>query len=438
MSCTSEIGASIIEAGESGDLYQLKAIRNKFADEWEFRKICDQYSDFSTGRNVLHHAVGIGHFDVCKFLINTVRVDIDVLTYKRDTPLAEAAKRGHVKIVEFLVKHGAEISLANIEGFTPLHYAALNNNKELVELLLIKGAPIETDSAYGTPLQAAASRGNAEAVESLLSHGANPNFSCAVVDTPLVCAVKSRSFECLKLLLEGKADPNFYVAGLSPMQCAAKESDTKFLEYLLKAKGDPNSSDKDIHKPIEEAALVHNRAAVEILFPVADRLAHYPSWTVDGIIEYTHTEEYKNMSEAKLTKRLSAIDFGGLLDAGNKNYYRAIFHYRMASHLDPSNATWVSTRSMWEARTHKSINALLDAQQCFRVKPDCPVPYHRGDNAAAANEIFKKFLKAGLAFSLDPYTRKKCHAFRITMFDYFGWLSQMSSAEEILSFSCDD
>ncbi|XP_047965484.1 uncharacterized protein LOC125209952 [Salvia hispanica] len=263
-----------------------------------------------------------------------------------------------------------------------------------------------------------------------------PNFSCAVVDTPLVCAVKSLSFECLKLLLEGKADPNFYVAGLSPMQYAAKEGDTKFLEYLIKAKGDPNSSDKDIHRPIEEAALVHDRAAVEVLFPVTEQLAHYPNWTVDGIIEYTHSEEYKKMSQEKLTKRLSVIDFGGLLDAGNKNYYRAIFHYRMASHLDPSNATWVSTRSMWEARTHKSINALLDAQQCFRLKPHCPVPYDRGDNAAAANEIFKKFLKAGLAFSLDPYERKKCHAFRITMFDYFAWLSQMSSAEEI--FSCDD
>ncbi|KAL1568717.1 ankyrin-1-like isoform X2 [Salvia divinorum] len=438
MGSSSEIGASIIEAGASGDLYQLKAIRNKVDDEWEFRKICDEYSDFSTGRTVLHHAVGIGHFEICKFLIKTVRVYIDAETYKRDTPLAEAAKGGHVKIVEFLIKHGAQISLPNIEGFTPMHYAALKDNRELLELLRIKGASIETDSVDGTPLQVAVSRGHVEAVKSLLSHGANPNFSCAVVYTPLICAVKSHSFECLKLLLEGKADPNFYVSGLSPLQCAAKEGDTKFLKSLLKARADPNSLDTDIFKPIEDAAMEHNRAAVEILFPVTEQLAHYPNWTVDGIMEYVHSEEFRKMSEEKLTKRLNALDFGGLLDAGNKNYYRAIFHYRMASHLDPSNATWISARSLWEVRTHKCINALLDAQQCIRLKPDCPIPYHRGDNAAAANEIFKKFLRAGLAFLLDPYKSKKCHAFRVTMFDYFAWLSQMSSADEILSFSCDD
>ena len=39
--------------------------------------------------------------------------------------------------------------------------------------------------------------------------------------------------------------------------------------------------------------MVYNRAAMEILFPVTERLAHYPKWTVDGIIEYTHSEEFK-------------------------------------------------------------------------------------------------------------------------------------------------
>ncbi|XP_047965385.1 ankyrin-1-like isoform X2 [Salvia hispanica] len=414
MASNSENGSAIFQAVANGDLKQLRAIRKKVDDGWEFRQICDEYCDFSTGQTVLHHAAGIGHLKICRFLIEDVKVHIDASTYKRDTPLVEAVKGGHVKIVEFLIKQGAKISLANVEGFTPLHFAVLNNKMELVELLLIEGAVVDADSVDGTPLQIAVSRGNVEAAKGLLSRGANPAYYYAVADTPLVCAVKSCSFECLNLLLEAGANPNLYYTGFSPLASAAKEGDKKFLKCLLEAKADPNAFQSDIIKPIEDAAMVLNRAAVDILFPVTARLPHYPNWTVDGIIEYTHSEEYKKMSEEKLTKRLSAIDFRGLLDAGNKNYYRTIFHYRMASHLDPSNATWVSARSMWEARTHKSINALLDAQQCFRLKPDCPVPYHRGDDAAAANEIFKKFLKAGLAFSLDPYKRKKCHAFRVT------------------------
>ena len=51
-----------------------------------------------------------------------------------------------------------------------------------------------------------------------------------------------------------------------------------------------------------------------------------------------------------------------------------------------------------------------------------------------------------LLFFLPKYTGTICvtnsnvlvFGCRITMFDYFAWLSQMSSAEEILSFSCDD
>ncbi|XP_042020530.1 ankyrin repeat and SOCS box protein 5-like isoform X2 [Salvia splendens] len=413
MDSSSEIvGASIIEAGASGDLYQLKAIRNKFADEWEFRKICDQYSDFSTGRNVLHHAVGIGHFDVCKFLIKTVGVHIDAVTYKRDTPLAKAVKGDHVKIVEFLIKHGAKISLANVEGFTPLHYAAQNGNRELVDFLVKEGALIEADSADGSPLQIAVSHGNVETVKALLSHGAKPNFCCAVVDTPLICAVKSGSFECMRLLLEAGANPNDYYAGLSTLASAVKEGNTEFLKYLLKAKADPNSSNKDFFKPIEIAAMVQNRAAVEILFPVTEQLAHYPTnWTVDGLMEGVHIEGFKTMMDKRITRRLTALDLGGLRDAGNKDFYRAIYQYRMASCIDPCNATWVSNRSLWEARVGKCVHSLIDAQKCIRLKPDLPVPVPL-NNGAAANEIFKKFLYACLAFLLDPYNEAMCDAFR--------------------------
>ncbi|KAG6396821.1 hypothetical protein SASPL_142978 [Salvia splendens] len=335
------VGASIIEAGASGDLYQLKG----------------------------------------------------------DTPLAAAAKRGHVKIVEFLVKHGAEISIPNIEGFTALHYAAQNGNMELVDFLVKEGALIEADSADGSPLQIAVSHGNVETVKALLSHGAkvgrthnllfaDDSLVCIIVfvDTPLICAVKSGSFECMRLLLEANANPNDYYAGLSTLASAVEECNTEFLKYLLKAKADPNSSNKDIFKPIEVAAMVQNRAAVEILFPV----------------------------DKRITRRLNALDLGGLRDAGNKDYYRAIYQYRMASCIDPCNATWVSNRSLWEARVGRCMHSLIDVQKCIRLKPDLPVliPHHGGDNAAAGNEIFKKFLYACLAFSLDPYNEAMCDAFR--------------------------
>ncbi|XP_042049624.1 ankyrin-3-like [Salvia splendens] len=435
MGSISEIGAAIIEAAASGDLNQLRVIRNKVDDIIEYQKICDEYSDFATGRNALHYAVEIGHFEICKFLIKTVQVYIDASTYKGSSPLSEAVKGEHVKIVKFLINQGADVSLSDVEGFTPVHYAVLKDNMEVMELLKV-GSVKPAASAGGSPLQIAVSRGNVQAVKYLLSHGAHPDVYCAAVDTPLTCAVKSRSFECLKLLLAANADPNSYFS-LSPLAAAAKEGDTKFLECLLKAKADPNSSPRDFYKPIEDAAMVHNRAAVEILFPVTKRLEIYPNWTVDGIIESFHSEEFKTMIELKRTMELTELEAQGMDEASNKQYRHATLIYRVASLLDPANPTWISKRSLLLARTNELIFALLDAQECIRLKPDFPVPrhHHAGDIAAAANQIFKKFLMAGLAFSLDPYNKAMFRAFRLAMFDYFASFSQMSSPDVILSFS---
>ena len=41
------------------------------------------------------------------------------------TPVAEAVKGEHVKVVEFLIKHDAVIAVADVEGLTPLHLAVL-------------------------------------------------------------------------------------------------------------------------------------------------------------------------------------------------------------------------------------------------------------------------------------------------------------------------
>ncbi|KAG6384985.1 hypothetical protein SASPL_153808 [Salvia splendens] len=373
---------------------------------------------------------------------------------KVTTPVAEAVKGEHVKLVEFLIKHGAVIGVADVEGLTPLHLAVLKGNRELIELLLVKRAHIEAESLDGTPLQVAVSRGNAEAVKCLLSHGANvgkhnlqqliplllsvlqPNRFYEVVDCPLVCAVKSRSFECMNLLLEAKADPNLYLGGLSPLGCAAKESDTKFLESLLKAGGDPNLSDMVIYKPIEEAALVQNRAGVEILFPVTKRITHFPNWTVDGIIEYGHSEEFTTMNTARLQTKLNAINFRATKYTGDKNYGHAILEYRMATSLYQYNLSWVSKRSLCQTRMGIRSHALFGALKCMRLLPNLPVPRH-GEIPAGANMIFKKFLKACLAFTMDPYNEIAGRAFRVSMYDYFAWLSQINTLEEILSFKDD-
>ncbi|KAL1568724.1 ankyrin repeat domain-containing protein 17-like isoform X1 [Salvia divinorum] len=399
MDSTSDIiGALIIEAGASADIKKLREIRRKVGDETEFRKICDLYMDFSTGRNVLHHAARMGHLNICQFLVQNVQVYIDASTHKGDTPLIEATKEGHYEVVEYLILQGAVIGACNSKGSTPLHYALLKGYRTIAALLMLRGAPLNADSVDGTPLQIAIYVQNVSAVTFLLARHAKPNFCCMVLESPLVFAIKVQSLEYLKLLLKAKADPNIFFPGFCPLSYAVREGDIKFLESLLDAGANPNTPNIGDVTAIEEAALARNLQGVEILFPLSKPIESYPKWSVDGIMEYCHSEEAKTE----------------------------------ANHLDPTNnPKWASKQGLCNAQANRRALALYDVEECLRIEQRLPGP-HPGDADAAA-WVSKNFFGATYAFMLYPLDLSLFAGFRLSVFEYFAWLYLWSSPEEIMN-----
>ena len=87
------------------------------------------------------------------------------------------------KAMELLIRHGANVNLANWEnGNTPLHYAAVSGNPDLVQLMLVHGAEVNAVNRGGyTPLYYLASSGTGcregmkieKTVELLVAHGAD-------------------------------------------------------------------------------------------------------------------------------------------------------------------------------------------------------------------------------------------------------------------------
>ncbi|CAN7516610.1 ankyrin repeat domain-containing protein [Acidovorax sp. LjRoot117] len=91
-----------------------------------------------------------------------------------DTLLIFAVSIGSVKVVEYLVKNGADLYLKNSLGDNALHYAAKWSGKEIVELLVSAQEDLDVIGKDGfTASNYAAAFKNYEAVEVLRGAGAS-------------------------------------------------------------------------------------------------------------------------------------------------------------------------------------------------------------------------------------------------------------------------
>ena len=79
--------------------------------------------------------------------------------YRKNTPLLEAASKGHKDVVKLLLDIGADPEKADSGEWTALHWAAYNKHEDVVKLLLDRGAQPNKSSIYGsTPLHEATQR----------------------------------------------------------------------------------------------------------------------------------------------------------------------------------------------------------------------------------------------------------------------------------------
>ena len=112
--------------------------------------------------------------------------------------LAIAAGKGHLKICQLLMKHGADPDIGDLIGTTPLHMAASRGYTEICRILLDGGADVDPVRKYGgeTPLHFAGQRCKLSTCALLIERGANL-YAKDVCSTPalhyVVQAMKCRA-----------------------------------------------------------------------------------------------------------------------------------------------------------------------------------------------------------------------------------------------------
>ena len=159
-------------------------------------------------------------------------------------PLVDAAERGNLAEVQALVKKGADINAARVDGLTALHAAVYADHLDIVEALLTAGAKAPAANRYGvTPLYLAAVNGNAAIIRRLIEAGADPNATDPGGETILMTAARTGNPAALRALLERGAlvdarEPEFQQTAL---MIAVREDHDEAVGVLLAAGASPNA-----------------------------------------------------------------------------------------------------------------------------------------------------------------------------------------------------
>lgn len=129
------------------------------------------------------------------------------------TALHIAVQTQQPDLVELLLLHSADVSIAGLQGETPLHLAARNANRKMVKKILAAGADVGATMLNGvTPLHCCCQSGDgAKAAKELLKKGAQMDAVRSIAAgtsgiTPLHDAAEVGDLKTVRLLLDAGAE----------------------------------------------------------------------------------------------------------------------------------------------------------------------------------------------------------------------------------------
>lgn len=432
-----ETVSKLLSAARDGNVQAFKDAATVLDDGHGLAETLSAVKD-GNGRGPLHFAARGGCDELCKYMIEELKLPIDVGDNDGDTPLIHAARQGHTSTALYLLGHGADPSATPSENQpSVLHHAAGTGSLELIEALIARGVDVDSPSDAGSPLIWAAGHDHPNAVKLLLKSGANPSAATDDEVTPLVTAAAAGSSEIVELLLKNGADANASaVGGVTPLHIAADHGDERMVNCLLAAGANPDAVDDDGAKPIHAAK--ESRAIAEKLLPITTPDPSIKDWTVDGVLSYAEqlaAEEgaaYRKSKEDDEKARAAKANGAKKPEVSNEmkkksleaklrgdeafkkqDYMLAVDAYTQANDFDPTSAIPLSNRSVCWIRLGQAEQALADAKAARALDPEWSKPCFREGYAL---RLLQRFDEAADAFysgvKLDPHNKEMIASFQ--------------------------
>ena len=183
----------------------------------------------------LHAASRRNHLKIVQSLLK-LGADVNAPGLWGRTPLLFAAVKEHLEVVLWLLEHGAEVNAKDKgDSWTSLHLAAWYGHYEISRALLKHNANTTArDKSGRTPLHLACSEGHVEIVRCLLNHGANPKAGDNNLRTSLHDVSYTGNLDIARLLVEHGAEVDAEdMNGTRSYQVALKNGQDEVAQLLL-------------------------------------------------------------------------------------------------------------------------------------------------------------------------------------------------------------
>ncbi|OGM44766.1 ankyrin repeat-containing protein [Aspergillus bombycis] len=235
-------------------------------------------------------------------------------TFDTWSPLARAARGGHLRIVNLLIElNGGGLAVEDLYGKTPLFHAIERGFLDIAKVLFNTGHYDlnMTDSNFRTVLSYAAGLGDSGMVQWLVSCGApiNLNYQDRYGQTPLHYAVERSDMLTAKVLIEtGRVDPHITNRdGQTPLDLATQHSNASIMNLLVEScKVDLDFRNSNGYAPLYDATWFSD-VSTPILSVMCSEVANNGQTTLYGAPGNSNTSRLKPLSNLReLDPNLSA------------------------------------------------------------------------------------------------------------------------------------
>nr|KAF6461382.1 ankyrin repeat domain 6 [Molossus molossus] len=227
------------------------------------------------GRTPLHLAANKGHLSVVQILLKA-GCDLDVQDDGDQTALHRAAVVGNTEVISALLQEGCALDRQDKDGNTALHEASWHGFSQSVKLLVKAGANVLAKNKAGnTALHLACQNSHSQSTRVLLLGGSRADLKNNAGDTCLHVAARYNHLSVIKLLLSAFCSVHEKnQAGDTALHIAASLNHKKVVKILLEAGADGTIVNNAGQTPLETARY-HNNPEVALLLTKAPQVLRF-------------------------------------------------------------------------------------------------------------------------------------------------------------------